>query len=242
MEAKDSLLKIIKSLLEIDAPVSKPVLLDFLLGKTSREITEGSFDDRETFGCGDNHDDEFWNTLIDTACEKGFLKAKSARNPLLVVSSAGKKYLKKPTSFPLDEESDVADIPADSGLDEIVKNALDVKASKEASPRTRQQMKLIHAIDCKIALDDFAESESLGFDEVLEEAEKLIHQGRRLDITYFTDEVMGDESVSELVDYFRNAPTDDLDEALNEYGDVYNDMEIRLARIVYRVEQLGTKN
>ena len=121
-----------------------------------------------------------------------------------------------------------------------MKSALNEKLPDEvkASPRTKQQIKLIHAIDRKIALDDFAENESLGLDEVLDEVENLIHQGRRLDITYFTDEVMGADCVQELTDYFRQSKSDNLDAAMKEFGDVYNIEEIRLARIVYREQQM----
>ena len=52
---------------------------------------------------------------------------------------------------------------------------------------------------------------------------------------------MGDDCVQELVSYFESAETDDIDEAMKEYGDVYNEMEIRLARIVYRVSKMGKK-
>ena len=243
MEATESLVKIIKSLEELAIPVGRPLLVDFLMGKDSREITGKKLDEKEFFGCGDEHDEDYWSSVIDAALEQGFLKFKNIKAQTLQPTPAGKKFAKKPTSFTIEDESDISDIPAEKGLDEIVKNAIEVKVptENEASPRTKQQIKLIHAIDYKVALDDFAENEGLGLDEVLEEAEKLVHQGRPLDITYFTDEVMGEDCVSELVDYFRNAPNDSIDDAMEEYGDVYNDMEIRLARLVYRVQQLGKK-
>lgn len=243
MEAKDSLVKIIKVLQEIEIPADKQLLIDYLLGKDSRGITENGLDELETFGCGDSHEEDYWSSIIDAACEQGYLKLKSVKSGTLVPTSSGKKFAKKPTSFLIDEERDLTDIPAEKGIDDIVISALNVKVPSvsTASPRTQHQMKLIHAIDTKVALDDFAESESLGFDEVLDDAEKLVHQGRALDITYFTDEVMGDDCVQELVSYFESAETDDIDEAMKEYGDVYNEMEIRLARIVYRVSKMGKK-
>ena len=153
---------------------------------------------------------------------------------------AGKKFLRSPETIIIKDEGDMEEMPQYTGLDDIVQSALDVRmpAKKTTSLRTKQQMNLIHAIDCKIALDDFAENESLGFDEVLDELEALVHQGRRLDITYFTNEVLGADCIEELMDYFKAAKTDDLDQALKEYGDVYEAEEIRLARIVYRVQQM----
>ena len=210
------------------------------MGKETREITDARMDEKETFGSGEAHDEDYWSTVIDAAFEHGLLKNKSAKKGDIVPTPAGKKFLRSPETIIIKDEGDMEEMPQDTGLDDIVQSALDVRmpAKKTTSLRTKQQMNLIHAIDCKIALDDFAENESLGFDEVLDELEALVHQCRRLDITYFTNEVLGADCIEELMDYFKAAKTDDLDQALKEYGDVYEAEEIRLARIVYRVQQM----
>lgn len=240
MEAKDSIVKIIKSLVEIGEPVTRQLFIDYLMGKETREITDARMDEKETFGSGEAHDEDYWSTVIDAAFEHGLLKNKSAKKGDIVPTPAGKKFLRSPQTIIIKDEGDMEEMSQDTGLDDIVQSALDVRmpAKKTTSLRTKQQMNLIHAIDCKIALDDFAENESLGFDEVLDELEALVHQGRRLDITYFTNEVLGADCIEELMDYFKAAKTDDLDQALKEYGDVYEAEEIRLARIVYRVQQM----
>ena len=240
MEAKDSLVTILKALVELHEPVPRQLLSDFLLGKETPELDRVQWFEKEMFGCGDNHSEEYWANLLDAALDANFLKNKPAKSSNLVLTPAGKKFLRKPTSFPVGEDNELSDITPDSGLESLVQSALEEKLPAEltASPKTKQQIKLIHAIDRKIALDDFAESESLGFDEVLDDLENLIHQGRALDITYFTDEVMGAECVDELLDYFCQSSTDSLEEAMREYGDVYNIEEIRLARIVFRVQKM----
>ena len=110
-------------------------------------------------------------------------------------------------------------------------------AGQKASAKTKQQIKLVHAIDRKIALDDFAESESISFDEVLDELEKLIRQGLNVDITYFTNEVLGEECVQELVDFMASMKKFSMEKVISEYGDVYNEEELRLAYIVYLIQQ-----
>ena len=113
-------------------------------------------------------------------------------------------------------------------------------AGHSVSELAKQQIKLITAVDRHIALDSFAESEGLGLDEVLDDLEELASQKRHLDITYFTDEVLGDECMSELLDYFREAKSDDMDAAMTEYGDIYKEEELRLARIVFRMNRIQT--
>ena len=126
----------------------------------------------------------------------------------------------------------------EEGIDDIVKSALKTKKQAEqktsSSARTRQQIKIIQAIDRKIALDDFAENEGIDLNVVLDELEELVQMRMHIDITYFTNEVLGENCVNELVEYFSENDNDSIEDALEEYGDVYNAEEIRLARIVYR--------
>ncbi len=242
MEAKDSLVKLVKAMLEIGAPMSRQALIDFLTGKENRQEEESRYSEMETFGCGDNHDEDYWNMVITAALKEGYMKNKTVKSENFIPTPAGKKFMRKPISFVIEEEDDIeGNISADSGIDELVKLAQSEKIRIEtmASERTKQQIKLIQAIDRHIALDDYAESESIAFDDVLQELETLVKQGRKLDITYFTDEVIGEDCVEELVDFFVASKSDNLELAEKEFGDVYNEEEIRLARIVYRVRNLA---
>jgi len=242
MDAKESLIKIIKALLEIGQPVSRQLLTDYLMGKESREIEELGLDDNETYGIGDAHEEDYWTIVIDKAFESGYLKLKSSKSNNLTASKEGKKFAKKPIPFMIDEEEEATDENL-SGLNDLEDLMADLPSAdpnspeQKASAKTKQQIKLIHAIDRKIALDDFAESESMSFDEVLEELEKLIRQGLNVDITYFTNEVLGEECVEELVDYISSQKKFSMEKALQEYGDVYKEEEIRLAYIVYLIQQ-----
>lgn len=242
MDAKESLVKIIKAIIEIGQPVPRQLLTDYLIGKESREIEELGLYDNETYGIGDAHDEDYWTTIIDKAFECGYLKLKPSKSGKLTASKEGKKFVKKPTSFMIDEEEEATDENL-TGLRDLEDLMVDIPSAdangleQKASAKTKQQIKLIHAIDRKIALDDFAESESISFDEVLEELEKLIRQGLNVDITYFTNEVLGEECVQELVDYISSQKKFSMEKALQEYGDVYKEEEIRLAYIVFLIQQ-----
>ena len=133
-------------------------------------------------------------------------------------------------------ESDVPEL--DSILEQAQRDR--AIAGHSVSPLAKQQIKLITAIDRHIALDAFAESEGLGLDEVLDDLEMLTEQKRHLDITYFTDEVLGAECMNELQDYFQNAKSDNMEDAMREYGDTYEEEELRLARIVFRMNRIET--
>ncbi|MBR6169511.1 MAG: hypothetical protein IKQ51_02230 [Bacteroidaceae bacterium] len=241
MDAKESLIKIIKALLEIGQSVPRQILIDYLAGKESREIEELGLYDNDTYGIGDAHDEDYWMAVIDKAFERGYLKLKPAKSNKLAPTKEGKKFVKKPGSFIIDDEEEATDENL-TGLEDLedlivqIPNTEADNAEQKASAKTKQQIKLIHAIDRKIALDDFAESESISFDEVLDELEKLIRQGLNVDITYFTNEVLGEECVQELVDYMASMKKFSMENVTSEYGDVYSDEELRLAYIVYLIQ------
>ena len=58
-----------------------------------------------------------------------------------------------------------------------------------------------------------------------------------MDITYFTNEVLGEECVQELVDFMASMKKFSMEKVISEYGDVYNEEELRLAYIVYLIQQ-----
>lgn len=242
MDAKESLVKIIKALSEIGQSVPRQILTDYLTGKESRDIEELGLYDNDTYGIGDTHDEDYWTNIIDKAFESGYLKLKPAKSNKLAPSKEGKKFAKKPTSFIVDDEEEATDENL-TGLEDLedlivqIPNPETDNAGQKASAKTKQQIKLVHAIDRKIALDDFAESESISFDEVLDELEKLIRQGLNVDITYFTNEVPGEECVQELVDFMASMKKFSMEKVISEYGDVYNEEELRLAYIVYLIQQ-----
>lgn len=241
MEAKEPIVKLIKALVEINMPAQRQLLIDFLTGRRSRQIEEYELFDREYFGIGETNDEDFWATIIDTAYENGLIKQMVTKKNALVPTASGKKFIKKPKSFTIPDDESINETEPDvPELDSILEQAHRERqeAGHTVSPLAKQQIKLITAIDRHIALDSFAESEGLGLDEVLDELELLAEQKRHLDITYFTDEVLGDDCMNELMDYFENAKSDDLDLAMKEYGDIYKEEELRLARIVFRMNKI----
>lgn len=96
---------------------------------------------------------------------------------------------------------------------------------------------IIQSIDKQIDLDDLAEAKGLEFEELLDEIEAIVYSGTKLNIDYFIEEVVDDEHVDDIYDYFMESDTDDLEEAMQELGGDYTEDEIRLVRIKFLSEQ-----
>ncbi len=95
------------------------------------------------------------------------------------------------------------------------------------------KVKIIQSIDRKIALDDIAEAQNIDFEDLLAEIEAIVYSGTKLNIDYFLEDVMDEDHIDDIYDYFKDSETDDLDAALEELGADYSEDEVRLVRIKF---------
>ena len=104
---------------------------------------------------------------------------------------------------------------------------------RTVAKKSQMKVSIIQSIDRKVALDDIAMAKGIEFDELLDEVESIVYSGTKLDIDYFLEEVLDDDKVDDIYEYFSESETDDLDEAIEELGDDYSEEEIRLVRIKF---------
>lgn len=102
--------------------------------------------------------------------------------------------------------------------------------------KSKKKLDIIHAIDRKIDLDELAQGQHMEFNELLDDLEAIIMSGTRINIDYFLQNVMDKEDIEELYQYFKESPNDDLEAAVQEWGSVYKEEEIRLIRIKFIAE------
>lgn len=95
------------------------------------------------------------------------------------------------------------------------------------------KVKIIQSIDRQVALDDIAEAQGLEFEELLDEVEAIVYSGTKLNIDYFLEEVMDEDHVDDIYEYFKESETDSLKTAMEELGDDYSEDEVRLVRIKF---------
>ena len=107
---------------------------------------------------------------------------------------------------------------------------------RTVAKKSMLKVKIIQSIDRQIALDDIANAQGIDFDELLDEVEAIVYSGTRLNIDYFLDEVMDEDHIDDIYDYFAESDTDKLSVAQDELGDEYTEDEIRLVRIKFLSE------
>lgn len=114
---------------------------------------------------------------------------------------------------------------------EIVRQA-DLRV-RTLAKRSEKKVSIINSIDRHIALDDIAAAKNIDFEDLLDELETIVYSGTKLNIDYFLEEVMDDDIIDEIYDYFSESETDDLKTAIDELGEDYSEDEIRLVRIKF---------
>ena len=92
---------------------------------------------------------------------------------------------------------------------------------------------IIQNTDRKLPLDDIAKSKGLEMEELIKEMEAIVYSGTKLNIDYAIEDLVDEEQQEEIHDYFMEADSDKIQEALDEFDGDYDEEELRLMRIKF---------
>ncbi len=287
---------------------------DVLVGKETEEVIAHQHAELECFGCGDGHEERFWNAVIRQSLIAGYLEKEIENYGILKLTAKGRRFMKKPVTFLITEDNEFDEDEEDAlpragsgtgAMDLVLFAALkdlrksmsrqlgvppyvifqdpsleamatvypvnmeelqnipgvgagkakrygkefcelirhhceenEIERPEELRVRTvanksKLKVSIIQSIDRKVALDDLASAKGIDFGELLDEIEAIVYSGTKLNIDYFLDEVMDEEHLDDIYEYFRESETDNLDTAMDELGGDYTEEEIRLVRIKF---------
>ncbi len=102
--------------------------------------------------------------------------------------------------------------------------------------KSKPRLEIIQGIDRKIPLNELAKSKCIDFNDILDEIESIVNSGTKINIDYYLNDIMDIDDQDEIIDYFKESDSDDLDEAIKEFGSVYSEEEIRMVRIKFLSE------
>ncbi|SDW95450.1 ATP-dependent DNA helicase RecQ [Lutibacter oricola] len=92
---------------------------------------------------------------------------------------------------------------------------------------------IIQNTDRKLPLEDIAKAKGLEFNELIEEMQRIVYSGTKLNIDYCIDEHLDEDQQEEIFDYFMESETDRIQDALDEFDGDYDEDELRLMRIKF---------
>ncbi len=105
--------------------------------------------------------------------------------------------------------------------------------------KSADKVSIITSIDRQVDLEEIARTKGLTLSELLDEIYSMVESGTKLNLDYYIREVMDDDHMQDIYDYFREAEDPDIDDALDEFADdedEYTEEEIKLVRIKFLSE------
>jgi ATP-dependent DNA helicase RecQ len=97
---------------------------------------------------------------------------------------------------------------------------------------------IIQNTDRKLPLEDIAKSKGKEMMDLIKEMEAIIYSGTKLNIDYALDDLLDEDQQEEIHEYFMEAESDSIQEALDEFDGDYDEDELRLMRIRF-INEVG---
>jgi ATP-dependent DNA helicase RecQ len=317
-EAKDSLVKLLRTVRDTSEKFKSKEIVKTLVGKTNALISSHKTETKEVFGIGNDKEELYWMALIRQALVAGHLQKEIEQYGVLHVTEKGKAFLNNPSSFMMTkdheykEEDDTGiitngksagaaadekllkllrdlrkkeakkyDVPPfvvfqDPSLDDMalkypitMEELLNVhgvgegKAKKYGKPfvslistyvdeneiirpddlvvkstgaNSGLKLYIIQSVDRKLPLDDIAAAKGLELPDLIKDMEQIVFSGTKLNLGYWVDEILDEDQQEEIHDYFLEAETDSIDEAMEEFDGDYEEEELRIYRLKFMSE------
>lgn len=314
IEVKDEMklaLNIIESLSE---NYGIKMLVDFTVGKSTKEMKDYRLDQKPLFGKGKSKEDLFWYSLYRQAVLNNLCYKDIESYGLLKLTEEGRNFIKNPNkiAIPINRDYDnlkeeTVTVSSGAALDDrLMKDLIELrkkeakkhgvnpwiifeepslqdmatyyptskeelvqisgvnagKAEKYGTPfieliadyveeydidrvmdfqmkqvanNSKNKVAIIQSIDRKMPLSYIAENLKIKDFELLDEIEKIVEGGTKVNIKYILEDMVDEDIIEDIYDYFHEADSSSLRDAFDEYADdeEVNEEDIRLVRIAF---------
>ena len=109
VEAKNQLKELLEVVQAVKENFKADYIIDVLVGKETDEVIAHKHADLDCFGCGDEHEEKFWNAVIRQALIAGYVEKEIENYGILKLTAKGRKFMKKPESFMVSEDNEFED-------------------------------------------------------------------------------------------------------------------------------------
>lgn len=95
-EIKQEMADVIQAVLDLNENYLMKTIVDFILGRETKEMKDFKFSEMENFGVGEDRDENFWMSIIRHAMINNLIYKEVEQFGILKVSPEGREYAKKP--------------------------------------------------------------------------------------------------------------------------------------------------
>ncbi len=306
-------LEVIKSLHEKNMIKT---LVDFVVGRKSKEMKDFRYTEHEMFGIGKDKDAHYWHSILRQSLLNNLLYKDVELYGVIKITDTGKEFIKKPhpINIPMnhdyesnDEEEVLMGGQGGSALDEVLfgllkdvrhdeakklgvkpwvifsdpalqdmstlypmniedmlnisgvskgkaerygkpflnlinsyvkENDIDIPSDylvRQVANKSRTKVSIIKLIDRKMSFEDIAKNISMSYYDLLEEMYVIVSSGTKLNIDYYINDKIEESVKEDIYDYFSEAESDSLEDALDEFyeDDDITEDDIQLVRIKF---------
>ncbi len=118
-------------------------------------------------------------------------------------------------------------------------DVLDDEDPYKSANKNNKKRNIVHLVDRRVALPDIAKAEGMEYEDLLAEVYSIVQNGTKLNIDYYIEELLDDDCIEEIYEYFRyESNSDSVDEAVAYFDGDYTEEEIRLVRVKF-VSEMG---
>ena len=143
IEVKNEMKIALQVVVELEENFGIKTLIDFIVGRATKEIQDYRFDQRPFFGAGKDKDENFWSSVLRQGLLNDFIYKDIESYGLLKMTDKGRKFIEKPHSFkiPLNHDFENQPLPVDDSnghtavLDEML-----VKLLKDLRKRESRRL------------------------------------------------------------------------------------------------------
>jgi len=108
---------------------------------------------------------------------------------------------------------------------------------KSVVNKSGDKVRIIQAIDKRISIDEIAKMLGMKRGVLINEIETIVNSGTKVNIDYYLNDILDEDLINDIYEYFRTAETDSLDAAFEEFkGDDVEPENIHLVRIKFMSE------
>ena len=104
---------------------------------------------------------------------------------------------------------------------------------KSKGVKSSIKLYLIQSIDRKLSLEDIASAKGMDMKSLISEMETIVFSGTKINIDYWISEILDEDQIEELNEYFMEVEKDNIDDAINEFEEFYEEQQVRLYRIKF---------
>ncbi len=105
---------------------------------------------------------------------------------------------------------------------------------KSVANKSALKVYIIQSTDRKLPFDDIASAKRLKMNQLIEEMERIVTSGTKLNIDYYLKDILDEDSIAEIFEFLtEDCEEGSMKELTEEFSEEYDEEELRLVRLKF---------